>query len=235
MIKKSFRSRVRKNRRYRKRVTRVSKRLPIPYQTHLFKRNGQLIRITQNAVSSAQISGDTTSGFMGNMAGDSMTNTIQWGNSFIFKLSSVIDPADFTNLYDKYKIVGVRLKVMYQANSASTGGVSVLPIINYSIDHDDASVPTSLNNVECKAFAKSRILTGDKPLNLYLKPKVAVGLYQGAFTGYGIPGSTWINSSSPDVQHYGVKFWINNFYAPTGANNQITIQPTYYLALKESQ
>lgn len=234
MLKKGYKSKVRRNRRYRKRLN-VKRSIPIPNQTHLFRRNGQLIRYTQTATNTVSISGDTTSGFIGSMAGDSMINTIQWGGSFVFKLSSVIDPADFTNLYDKYRLVGVRLKILYQANTASTGGASVLPVINYAVDHDDAAVPSSLNQVEAKAGAKTRILTADKPVNIYLKPKVAVGVYQGAFSGYGMMSNMYINSATPDVQHYGFKLWINNFYTPAGANNQITIQPTYYLALKDSQ
>lgn len=233
--RKTMKGRVLK-RRAKRYTGRMLKKPAIAYQTHLFRRQGQLIRITQTAANTVALTGDTTSGFLGSSASDSMTSTIQWGNSFIFKLSSVIDSSDFLNLYDKYKIVGVRLKVMYQANVASTGGLSVLPVINYCVDHDDAAIPSSLNQVETKAAAKTRILTADKPLSIYFKPKTALGLYQGAFTGYGIPnGSQWVNSSSPDVQHYGFKIWVNNFYAPAGANNQITIQPTYYLAMKESQ
>lgn len=224
---------LRKTRRFRKRNYKVKK--AIPYQTHLFRRNAVISRITQTGAGAITLTDGAGSSFISSTSADSMTNTIQWGTSMLFKLSSVIDSGDFTNLYDKYKIVGVKLKIMYQANTASTGGNSVMPVITYNVDHDDAAIPSSLNTVSTKAAARSRILTADRPINIYIKPKPAVALYQGIFSGFGSGNSMYVNSSSPDVQHFGLKFWINNFYTPAGANNQITIQPTYYLACKESQ
>jgi len=224
---------LRKTRRFRKRNYRVKK--AIPYRIHVFRRNAVIMRITQTAQNAVTLVDGAGSAFIGSTAPDSMTNTIQFGISNLYKLSSVIDSTDFTNLYDKYKIVGVKLKIMYQANTASTGGNSVMPVITYCPDHDDAAIPGSLNIVSTKAASRSRILTADKPVNIYIKPKVGVALYQGLFTGFGTGSNMFINASNPDVQHYGFKFWVNNFYTPAGANNQITIQPTYYIACKESQ
>lgn len=203
--------------------------------SYLFRRQAQLMRITQTAANTVAITDGNGCLSIGTTGADSMSNTIQWGNSYLFKLSSVIDSTDFTNLYDRYKINGIRLKIMYQADSASVGGLGVLPIFNYCPDYDDAAVPSSLNAVETKQKARSIILTANKPVSIFVKPKVASALYQSLLTGYAVSKAPFINSTYPDVQHYGLKTWINNFYAPAGANNQITIQATYYLSCKDPQ
>lgn len=202
---------------------------------YIFRRQAQLQRLTQTGVGAITTTDGNGSLFTGTVVADSMTNTYQWGNAWLFKLSSVIDSSDFTNLYDKYKINGVRLKIMYQAETASVGGTGVLPIFNYAIDADDATVPSSLNTVETKGNARSLILTANKPISIFIRPKVASALYQSLLTGYEVKKAPFINCTYPDVQHFGLKAWINNFYAPSGANNQITIQATYYLSCKDPQ
>lgn len=203
--------------------------------SYLFRRQAQLMRITQTSANNVSITDGNGCLSISAVGADSMSNTIQWGNSYLFKLSSVVDSGDFTNLYDRYKINGVRLKIMYQADSASVGGLGVLPIFNYCADYDDATVPSALNTVQTKLRARSVVLTANKPVSIYLKPKVATAMYQSLLTGYAVTKAPFINSTYPDVQHYGLKTWINNFYAPAGANNQITIQATYYLSCKDPQ
>ena len=152
---------------------------------------------------------------------DSMTNTLQWGNAYQFKLGSAIDSGDFTTLYDKYKILMVKIKIMYQAESATSGGASVLPIFNYCTDYDDSVAPTSLNNVATKQRARSLVLSANKPITITLRPKVAVPVYQGVLTAYSVNKAPYVDCVYPDVLHYGLKTWINNFYTPTGANTKL--------------
>lgn len=228
-----------KRRRVQRKKARVAK------NAMMLRRNGLLIRMTQIGLNQVTLSQDGNgSAFItplsaGVLPTDSMSNTVQFGNSYIFKLSSVIDSSDLTNLFDKYKINGVKLKIMYQADSASVGGSGVFPIFNYCYDGDDATIPTSLNQVESKAKARSVVLSANKPVSIFIKPKVASYLYStvsGApVPGYSVTKAPYINSTYSDVQHYGLKTWINNFYAPTNANNQITVQTTYYLSLRDPQ
>lgn len=229
-----------KSKMFRKKFKRtaLSKKLPVSARTHVFRRAGQLMRITTTGtggLSPGSYDGNGSQ-FLTSVVADSMANCYQFGASYIFKLSSVVDPTDFTNLYDKYKILGVKLRIMMQSNSATVAGQSVLPIISYAADHDDAATPSNLYTITTKAGYKTKVLGVNKSyIDVYIKPKPAVAMYQGTFSGYGITGQPWCNSANPDIQHYGFKFWINNFYMPTNGMNQIEIQPTYYLALKESQ
>lgn len=209
----------------------------------LIRRLGQVIRVTQTGNASVPatavtvVASGTNSCFIGNVLADNMTNTVQFGNSFQFKLSSVIDSNEFTSLFDRYKIAAVKLRIMYQADSASVGGAGILPVITYSPDMTDAIAPSSYPEIATKAAAKSTILNADRPINILLRPRALQQLDNsaGGVSGLGVTKSMYITSTYPDAVHYGFKFWVQNFYAPTGANNQIQIQPTYYLALKDPQ
>lgn len=236
VMNKGGQGKVRKGKlRLRRRVAKVTK-LPVAARTHIFRRAGQLMRITTTGtggIASGAYDGNGSQ-FLSSVSADSMTSCYQFGAAYIFKLSSVVDSSDFTNLYDKYKILGVKLRIIMQSNTANVGGTSVLPVISYCSDHDDAAIPSSLYQITTKAAYKTKVL-GRSYIDVYIKAKPAVAMYQGTFSGYGITGQPWCNSANPDIQHYGFKFWVNNFYMPSGGMNQIEIQPTYYLALKESQ
>lgn len=224
----------------RKRVYRKRKFVT---QTHLIRRQGALIRITQtgNAGTPATAITLPASGngscAISAVGSDNMANTVQFGNSYVFKLSSVIDYTDMTALFDRYKIVGVKLKIMYQASEATPGGAGVLPIFNYAWDYDDSNVPSGLTVVNTKASARSLVLSANRPVSVFIKCKVPTTINNPANidSGFAVARPMWINAAYPDCSHFGFKTWVNNFYAPTGANNQITVQPTYYLALKDPQ
>lgn len=225
------------------RKRRVYRKRGFVSQTHLIRRQGQIIRITQTGNATTPSTAVTlaatgsSSCAISTVSLDNMTNTVQFGNSYVFKLSSVVDYTDLTQLFDRYKITGVGLKLMYQASEATPGGAGVLPIFNYAWDYDDSDTPPSLNSVNTKASSRSIILSANRPVSVYVKCKVPLALNNpsGLNSGFGVVRPMWVNSSYPDLSHFGFKTWINNFYAPAGANNQITVQPTYYLALKDPQ
>lgn len=238
MFKKGLKSKSRTKRRFFKKMVRKSLKKPISNQTHVFRRQGQLARITVTGVGTIGNSGYDGNGsqLLTAVTADSMANNYQFGASYLFKLSSVVDSSDFTNLYDKYKILGVKVRIMWQCNQASVSGTSVLPVISYSVDHDDNTVPSSLYAITTKATSKVKVLGQNNYVDIYIRPRVAGQLYNTALlSGYSTVKAPWINSTYNDVPHYGLKFWINNMYMATGINNQIEIQPTYYLACKESQ
>lgn len=227
-------------RRYARKSRRVGKK-KVASRTHLFRRLGQPMRLYQSGQNTWAIGGYDGTGSLqvGALGSDGLTNTVQLGASFQFKLESVQTPSDFTTLFDRYKILGVKLKFMYQCDSASVGGLNIMPIINYCYDNDDASVPSSSATVIQKGACKTRVLTANREFSVYIKPKVANAIYQtgvsSVIPAYSSSNAPWINCDYMSAPHYGLKMWINNLYSPLGANNQITIQPVYYLALKDSQ
>lgn len=207
---------------------------------HKFKRIGQLMRIGNSTISGAPIA--TASGnsslTVGTATADTL-NTQQVGGAVVFKLNSATDFGDFAQLFDRYKITGVKLKFLYQsniANSDSTSGSNALPLLNYSFDADDADVPTTLDDVQRKQYCHQKILNGNYSFSIFLKPRILKEVYQSALgTGYNSAKATWLDCNNSSIPHYGLKFWINNWCPGATKFHQLTIQPTYYLALKDTR
>lgn len=208
------------------------------------KRVGQLCRIGNDTGASGgnPIATATGNGSLICPAGTSLTDTLntrQVGASMIFKLDSVQDSNDFLNLFDRYKIIGVKLKFLYQcnlANSDSTTGTNALPLLSYTFDADDATQPTQLEDVQKKQHCHQRILNGNGMFSIYYKPRILKEVYASAVsTGYNSAKATWLDTASQSIPHYGLKMWINNWNPGNTKFHQLTIYPTYYLALKDTQ
>lgn len=133
-----------------------------------------------------------------------------------FKFDDLTNNASFTNLFDLFKITGVKLKLIPQYNvsdpSQLGGGASdtALPML-YIAENRDPWVPSPtsvgdiLNDDGCK------IIRGGRIANMYLrnpKPKVVQTNPDGS---QQIEFPVQLNSSSKALQ-----FWI-----PTGGNGQV--------------
>lgn len=217
----------------------------IPALTHMFKREGAVVRISNK--------GDPTNPtypylishaggwILSNVATDTFSSTYQFGVSATFRLSDVLSPQDFTLLFDRYKIVKVVLKIMYQSNISTADGLSnLLPIMNYTFDADDATVPGTLESVTTKGYVKNKILNANRPFSWVCKPRIDKVVYNnGITTAFTSEKACWIDCESNSVDHFAFKAWVNNFPRGTGDDSnvmsQLTIQPVYYLAFKDSQ
>jgi len=170
---------------------------------------------------------------------------VQFGGVMKFQLDDVINPTDFTALYDRYKITGVKITFIPLANQAyaalSTTGnsqTSTLPTIVTAIDYDDSGVPNNSLTLLEKMDSKVRRL--DKPFSVYIKnPKVSstVNAESGNVSAV-ISNAGYINTANDDVNFRGFKFYIRDMYAPDSAGKQnslIRIQTKYYLKFKDPQ
>lgn len=237
--RKGFKPRMAR-RKYKKAVGRVGAYKAPTY----IKRVGQQCRIGNDPTGSGgnPIATATGNGSLICAAGTSLSDTLntrQVGASMLFKLDSVQDSNDFANLFDRYKIIGVKLKFLYQcnlANSDSTTGTNALPLLSYTFDADDATQPTQLEDVQKKQYCHQRILNGNGMFSIYLKPRILKEVYNSAIsTGYNSAKAAWLDTNSAAIPHYGLKMWLNNWNPGNTKFHQLTIYPTYYLALKDTQ
>jgi hypothetical protein len=231
-------SRARKFRRYRRKARKTNIRA-IVNKTHMFKRFGIKSIIFINGVGSISSAGQpsTDSGLtLSSVTADSLTGCYQFGWSHQFALINSLQYNEFTQLFDKYKIVAVKYKIMYQCNQAAVAGSSVLPIIHYVSDSDDAAVPITYTDVTAKSSCRSKVLGNTQVVTMTIKPHVADEIYQSALTtAYGVRKAPYINTQYPSVPHYGVKVWMNNVLMAASNNTAITVEPTYILALRDVQ
>lgn len=158
----------------------------------------------------------------------------------VFAFNLVPNVAEFTALYDQYKITGAKV-VLTPAlsegiNSPLFGTTSTLGFspVNSIIDYDDSSVPTS--EAELLEYGSHKQTAPFKKHVRYLKPKVLQQIYLSALsTAYRPISDQWLStSSSSAVPHYGLKYWISAPNAPAGTAAQMTykLYITLYFACK---
>lgn len=153
------------------------------------------------------------------------------------QLNSVIDVADFTSLYDQYRIAGVKYTFTPLKNVNTQTTNYVIPELVIARDLDDVTPPTSdTQDLLQRQDVKLHRLT--RPVSVYCKPGV---LLSQAGTGENVVpfGKTrrnlFIDMAAPDVVHPCFKFGIRNAWLGTPAENyafMVRVDVTYYLLMK---
>lgn len=155
-----------------------------------------------------------------------------------FSLSSVPNYTEFTNLYDQYRINGVKVTLLPRGNTAeitassgastvfqgqSTGVFSV-------IDYDDTAVLSSIQQA-CE-YQNMKMTRATQQHSRYLKPRF--NLLSITNQGTGATGASqntrgWLDCDYINVPHYGVK-WA--FQQNVNYNLTYDVKIDYYLAFK---
>lgn len=211
--------------------------------THLFKRQTTAFEITNTSTQGIVATSDSnqiglqTPVFEGALTGGGAP--YRFGAVSYFKLSNVLQSSDLTALYDRYKISGIKVKIIPLSNMANVNGQGVIPTMVYHVDYDDAVTPTNDSDVRVKAGAKEVRL--DKPKTIWIRPKIADAILgASAGTAYSVPkAAPYINMSYPDVPHYGLKMYFRdvNLSSSTGSsiNTCFRFETTYYISCKDPQ
>lgn len=153
-----------------------------------------------------------------------------------FCLSDLPDYAEFTELFEYYRITGVRIRYTFDATATTTGSItadSFMPSIMYAQDTNDAT-----------AEARNDLMQHDKvvfkllnrPGSIFIRPRTQVMMYEGASgTGYAEGVNKWINTADPGVEYYGWKYSINGDLE-NGLNDnrvgRLAFMITYYIEFK---
>ena len=118
--------------------------------------------------------------------------------NFAFKLADLPASTDFTNLFDRYKIAGVAVRIIpllgsgVNGNPTTTTSLWSIPsmVIHMAQDLSDitalgnsASGIDSLRQYEGYRV-KSMNNSNGKAISMFIRPKQALATYSGAFTSY---------------------------------------------------
>jgi hypothetical protein len=141
-------------------------------------------------------------------------------NSFYVTLNSFSDAGNFIATFDQFRIqeVSYTFYPLIVDNFILAGTVAtVVPtsiynvnVITTAVDQDDITAPPSEASV---LNHDSSISHGPfvKPVTRTYVPMVAASVYQtGGFGGYSAKANQWLDVSSPNTQHYGIKYAIAN-------------------------
>lgn len=170
----------------------------------------------------------------------SVNNFTYFSGSCYATLNCLPDYTDLTNLFDQYRINAMELSLRpiqtIETTSTVAGNPPLSAIIYYCIDYDD-STPFAASNAGVQkmrevASFRERALFQNKPVILSCKPHIAMAAYSGgAFTDYANMSHQWIDTVSPDVAHYGVK-WIIEVFAPSfAATSNVWLRPELTLSV----
>lgn len=209
-----------------------------------FKRFGENTMIACGSTAAGTVFLDGPAGFaIGPPSGD-YNGTYQFGGAMQFQLDQTLEWKDFSNLFDKYRIKGVKVTIIPLGQPSTNAAPAVIANTNYptiaiAVDNDDASLPSTWESVAVKQDCKIKRLS--KPVSVYIRnPKLASAVYNGLTTAYS-PQTGWVDTVDSDVPHYGLKFFMRECPLPiatnpgNGANVLFRIVTKYYLEMKDPQ
>jgi len=146
-----------------------------------------------------------------------------------YALNSIPNHAEFTALYDQYKITGVKVKYLPRGNSSDVNSGNQLSSLFTVIDTDDSQVPTSIDQLT--QYQSVKMCRSSQSLTRYWKPKfnlAAVNTILGGTVGK-MNTTGWIDVTDDTVQHFGMKGALTSFAGNTVVYDMIV---TLYLAFK---
>jgi len=156
-----------------------------------------------------------------------------------FKLTNMPGYAEFTALYDQYRIDSATVHFIYASNSGcdvNNAHTSELPMIGIVRDYSDTTAVGSVNGFqEYEDFQYHRL---DKPFSVSLRPRLATAVYgAGAFTSYAeAPDKLWIDTASAGAVHYGLKFYVENPINGAGATRgRLYLWVTYHMSFRDAR
>jgi hypothetical protein len=156
------------------------------------------------------------------------STTAATAGAYSFVLNQLPDYTDFTNLFDSYRILQVRLS--FFPLFLDTTATTAYPAIKTVIDYDDGANITLQQAEEYDSLLVSQTGTYFERV---LVPRVVLGAFNGSIVSANQARAlTWIDCGNPDIIHYGVKIVL----PIAGAANAVW-QPTahYTLQFKNSR
>lgn len=130
-----------------------------------------------------------------------------------FNLNQLPAASEFTNLYDQYKISGIRVNcqpLLTEGIASAVSGSTLIygfPKFSSVIDFDDTFTP--VNEDVLLQYGSLKQTGAFKEHKRYFKPRVrGAALDSGAVVAAATSlKAPWIDMSNPNVPHYGVKLF----------------------------
>jgi hypothetical protein len=177
--------------------------------------------------------------------GDAVTTTttnVSEPLTYSWMLTDVLSYAEFTAMFDQYKILAVDFKIQMITNPDSTAEVNVNNVTNsvnwypkfwYIRDYDGGGSDT-LAQIKERVGVKFFVMRPNKIYNIRIKPKVLLQTYKTlTSTGYS-PKACWIDCVDNNVPHYGMNAVIDCLgLNPSDATGfRFRVEPKFHLAFK---
>lgn len=159
--------------------------------------------------------------------------------TYQFTLDQVVNPSDFTNLYDSYRINKIQLYLEPTANqTASPVAFPQNKKIRVVHDYTDAFPLTQeddyLEYSNCKAY--NAVRNGSIRITLYPKIKNIIENKAGGANAYTTVSSNkvWLDIDNDEVPHFGLKIFIPPNITSNGTE-MFRVRAKYWLSCKNSK
>lgn len=159
-----------------------------------------------------------------------------------FSLAQLPGVADFTGLFDQYKITGAKISYTPAASEGIlTPQASASAALGYSrvhsvIDYDDSTAPASEDQL--LEYGSHKSTAPFQTHTRFLKPKILQEIYRsGISTSYAPKGNVYLDMSTTDVPHYGLKVWVSapNTFFGTANTISYKVYLTLYFTCKNTR
>lgn len=141
-------------------------------------------------------------------------NDALFSKAYNFRLNQLPNYTEFTTLFDAYRIVGIKVNILFSRINVNSGpgAQTAIPqgIVYDVVDYDGDTALTipeiyQYQNLHIIGIQKLEMYTGK--ITRFFRPKVSVNAYAGGVTsGYTQKSRQWIDNANSTVQHYGWKF-----------------------------
>lgn len=162
-----------------------------------------------------------------------------WLNGVLQYTAPMTNYAEYTVLFDSYRLRKVEITMVYNSNSSTLGPATSLPVMSMANDYDDPGA-TPLSGLQ--QYDSYRIVQfGNNNNNGQVKHRVSpkIGTVVETTSGSGIAGSgsnkTWIDCNNTTVVYCGVKGNYDNMNISTASVGFITMYVKYFVEFKNSR
>lgn len=127
--------------------------------------------------------------------------TVPVFKSEVFIISNFASAAAYLTVFDQYKFD--HIEVWIEPVNSSGSAIALVGQFASTVDLDDANTPAAIGDV---IDHQSAVITNGECGHYHKwQPHMATAVYSGAFTSFANEAADWIDSASPNVQHYGIK------------------------------
>jgi hypothetical protein len=236
------------NRVHRKRASTtrgVVPNIPKSYKEHKFVRTsstwtGDELNTTSHLlISTAANQGFTCNGITGNDLAMffSLAGTYLFIGGTNIQITSVPNFAEFTALYDQYRIDRVEVGFTFSNNvSTVSNPTTTLPILGVAIDYDDV-VDTNYSSLQqYDSFQSFQLGSCGGKRVFRLSPTFTSSVYTNSGTGHARQRG-FLDCAYPTVQHYGLKASLDPLYYSVGGTTVgiLSIETKYFLTMAHTR
>lgn len=124
-------------------------------------------------------------------------------SAYSFSISGLDDSTVLASVFDQYRIRMIEVTAYPGASASLVQTNNSSGVTHIVIDYDDTTALTTV--AQALDYQNCMVVPTGNSWKRTFVPHVAIAAYSGAFTSFANDVAPWIDFSSPNVQHYGLK------------------------------